>query len=117
MAGMSSETEALPAGATVYRCPLCDWVFAQPPGDAGIRPAADIFEAISAAMARAEAELTAMEAAVQAHLGTHGLLDWLTEVTRLRDEVARLEGEIRRLAVTGLPAPTAVSAPDGSRPA
>lgn len=83
---MSSETEALPAGTTVYYCPLCGWTHAQlPPTEREIIEVAD-----EPAVTVLRRRLAGVEAEVEAHLNTHPLLEWLTEVTRLRGEVDRL---------------------------
>jgi hypothetical protein len=90
-----SETEALPAGTTVYFCPLCGWSHPQlPPTEQELMEAAA--DPIVTYLHR---KFRDVEAAVEAHLNTHGLLDWLNEVSRLRSELDASQEAFRRLEV------------------
>jgi hypothetical protein len=80
-----SDTEQLPAGTTLYHCPLCEWTHAELPmsetelitslGD----PVLDV----------ARRRAMAVEVQVASHLSTHPLAEWAREVTRLRDELGK----------------------------
>jgi hypothetical protein len=88
-----SEPEALPAGTTVYFCPLCGWSHPQlPPTER------ELMEAIEETpVVYLRRKLGSIEAEVEAHLNTHGLLDWLTEVSHLRSELDASQEAFRRL--------------------
>ena len=89
-----SETGQLPAGTTVYQCPLrtCTWTYADlspveqklwgffdmPPGIALIQ------------------EMAVLEAGVEAHLETHSLLEWVTEIKDLRAELDKATADAQR---------------------
>jgi hypothetical protein len=103
----------MPAGSSVWYCPLCNWVHAQPPPDRSLYapanpdmvigaygPAYDAIAALpldSGIEAVLSAWLAEAETAIEAHLPAHSLLEWVTEVVRLKDSEAaanRRGGEI-----------------------
>jgi hypothetical protein len=77
-----------PAGTTLYHCPLpaCGWTHAELPMT-GEELALDV------AMRRA----LAVENEVAAHLAGHSLLEWVTEIGRLRGELGAY-GKVRVVA-------------------
>lgn len=76
-------TEHPPAGTTVYYCPLGDWTHTQlPPTELELMQAAT-----QPAVTYIRRRLQDVEAEVEAHLNAHGLIDWLTEINRLRAEL------------------------------
>jgi hypothetical protein len=83
----------MPAGSTVWHCPLCEWVHAQPPPDpyapVSVPPGLTLSESLSTAtIAIMTLWLGEAEDAVQAHLVAHPLLEWVREVGRLQVELA-----------------------------
>ena len=90
------ETERLPAGSTVWHCPLssCEWMYAQPaPGteiaetpSAPAGSAGTLSEAIEqVAFAAVMDWYLGAERVLEVHLRTHSLLEWVQEVQRLRE--------------------------------
>jgi hypothetical protein len=77
-----SETERLPAGTTVYHCPLslCTWTHAELPISEEELAASLDCPVLDVALRRA----LAVENEVAAHLSSHTLLEWVTEIMRLR---------------------------------
>lgn len=106
----AAETASCPAGTTVYHCPLpdCGWTFAQPPPDPAL-PALPVIggESLDDAISRgttailhewyAEAERT-----IEAHLGVHTTLEWVTEINRLAGLMAKL-GPVSGLSLPDIP--------------
>lgn len=89
-----------PPGTTVYNCPLpsCEWTFTQSPPDpfspAGAIPVIT-GESLDEAMARASMAILRewygeSEQALEAHLGTHTLVEWVAEISRLQEIIAKL---------------------------
>jgi hypothetical protein len=87
-------------GTTIYHCPLpaCEWTFTQSPPDpfspAGAIPVIT-GESLDEAMARASMAILRewygeSEQALEAHLGTHTLLEWVTEIDRLNRLLAKV---------------------------
>jgi hypothetical protein len=76
-----------PQQATVYGCPLsgCKWSHTEPHPTQYGGEGATIEECVTNTLRVHFAEV---EAVVQAHLETHPLLEWVQEVTRLRDQIA-----------------------------
>jgi hypothetical protein len=76
-----------PQRATVYGCPLsdCKWAHAEPHPTAYDGEGATIEECVTNALT---AHLAEVESVVKAHLETHSLLEWVTEVMRLREQAA-----------------------------
>jgi hypothetical protein len=101
MEAVSEAEVALPG----WCCPLpqCGWTHAQPPPDAmspgpvvPVLPGEGLDEAISRASAAILREWYAgAEVVIEAHLGTHTTLEWVTEVMRLRGEADALRGVAR----------------------
>lgn len=96
-----SETERLPAGTTIYHCPLeaCEWTYAQPPPGTEIAEmpsvpvgyAATLDEAISQGVFATMTDwLGGADRVLEAHLKTHSLLEWVQEVTALRNDLGLL---------------------------
>lgn len=92
------ETANLPAGTTIYGCPLeaCEWTHAEPPpgtvmAEAPSPPAgnaATLDEAITeSAFATVRDWLTGADRVAGAHLKTHSLIEWVQEVGRLQRDV------------------------------
>jgi hypothetical protein len=84
-----------PAGTTLYHCPLpaCGWTHAELP-ITGEELAASLPEAaFDVAMRRA----LAVENEAAAHLAGHSLLEWVTEIGRLRGELGAY-GKVRVVA-------------------
>jgi hypothetical protein len=81
---MSGEESALPAGSVVYCCPLpdCDWMHGETSWDAAALPGDRVLDV-------AVRQITATEGALAAHLGTHPLLEWVREISRLHGELDR----------------------------
>jgi hypothetical protein len=71
-----------------YTCPFptCPWTYTEPPiGPIRLAPGETIPEGIGAAVSRASAELRkAVDAALEDHLNTHPLREWLELVQQLR---------------------------------
>lgn len=82
----------LPAGSTLYHCPLsaCDWTHAELPMTAGELAASLAEPVLDVAVRRA----LAVEDEVAAHLAGHSLLEWVTEIGRLRGALG-VYGRIR----------------------
>jgi hypothetical protein len=97
----------MPAGTTVYYCPLsaCGWVHPEAP----ITPdeVAVTFGELAADVIGAR--LAAVEDAVREHLETHTLLEWVQEITRLRSAVEAGRHALRQVG-EGLEALAAASA-------
>jgi hypothetical protein len=76
-----------PQRATVYGCPIaaCTWAHTMPYQDPCADGAATIEEASANAV---RTHFTEAESVVRAHLETHSLLEWVTEITRLREQGA-----------------------------
>ncbi|HEX5568681.1 MAG TPA: hypothetical protein VFY14_17445 [Streptomyces sp.] len=91
----SEERAALPAGTTVYECPIaaCEWTFAQSAPDVTapgpVVPGATLEESVSlASLAIMREWLAAAEPVIEVHLKAHTLLEWVTEIMRLRRATA-----------------------------
>ena len=81
----------LPAGSTLYRCPLpdCPWTHGEfPPAAGDPEPLAATFDGAAATLARQLA--LGAEQGIRAHLETHTLVEWVQYISRLQDEAARL---------------------------
>jgi hypothetical protein len=89
-----SQAQDLPAGTTVRYCPLCPWTHNQlPPTERELMELAS--EPVTTYLRR---QYEGIEAELEAHLSTHGLVDWLTEVNRLRAEQDTVRSELTRVA-------------------
>ena len=86
-----------PAGTADHRCPLpgCGWTFTQPPPPAP--PDIPVINGESLEQAIGRASLAGLqewyaeaERVVEAHLGGHTTLEWVTEVARLNGIIAEL---------------------------
>jgi hypothetical protein len=75
-----TEIGDLPAGTTLYHCPLCEWTRADFPIHAELWTEQSALEVMKH---RADA----IERDVKDHLSSHSLLDWAREVQRLREMV------------------------------
>ena len=92
---VSTDQDALPAGTTVYHCPLpaCEWTFAQaPPGDAW--PALPVITGESLDKAISRASMAVMARVLRQVRGSAGGppghahdLEWVTEINRLRERL------------------------------
>jgi hypothetical protein len=82
-----SESGQLPAGTTVYQCPLsaCEWTYTQIPLSVE-QLAASMGEPVFLAALR---EIMPTENAIRDHLETHTLVEWVQEVQRLHDKAER----------------------------
>jgi hypothetical protein len=92
----------MPAGSSVWYCPLCNWVHAQPPPfayAAPVNPAMVVgphgpaFEALAELTREIEGEpladwYAAADKVIEAHVSTHPLIEWIREVMRLREQLA-----------------------------
>ena len=92
MADISSVTYQFPSGSMLYRCPLCPWGHWQRPLTTEELIATYSLPAIEVEMQRT----LAVESAVEAHLKTHTLLEWVQEVGRLRSELEAVIRDHRR---------------------
>lgn len=77
-----SDTVRLPAGTTVYSCPLeaCEWTYAEPPMTTA-EIAATMGEDPSAVLLR---HVMPAEVAARGHMEAHDLIEWVQEIGRLQ---------------------------------
>jgi hypothetical protein len=92
-----TETGDLPAGTTLYHCPLpeCGWTLAQPPPDPFAPVPVITGESLDETIGRASMAImrewyAETEQALEAHLGTHTLLEWMQEIDRLNRLLAKV---------------------------
>ena len=83
-----SETGQLPAGTTIYECPLsaCSWTYAQVPLTVE-QLAASMDEPVIVTALR---QVMPAENAIREHLETHTLLEWTQEIMALRYDLDQL---------------------------
>lgn len=77
-----SETGNLPAGTTLYHCPLCEWTLPDLPIHVELWTEQGALEVM-------KHRAGAIERDVKGHLSSHSLLDWTQEVQRLRELAER----------------------------
>jgi hypothetical protein len=81
-----SDTDQLPAGTTLYHCPLCEWTHAEL-SMSETELIASLGDPVLDVLRR---RAMAVEVQVASHLSTHPLTEWAREVARLRAEIDRL---------------------------
>lgn len=74
-----------------YECPIgdCEWVHDDPGPDPSKAQGATTGEAVFNLL---QEHMAGLELVVRAHLETHSLLEWVTEVMRLREQLAVQRG-------------------------
>ena len=82
---------------TVFRCPLskCAWTHDSSPGPGeDPRALASVFGPGVFAAIAAQQRMAETEAAIQAHLSGHALIEWVTEVVNLHDVMTSVAAEL-----------------------
>jgi hypothetical protein len=95
MSGMDLRAASPFSPQTIVSCPIrsCTWTsnFTQTPANpVTVAPTTDIYAILHAVLAN-------HEAVIREHLETHTLLEWVQEVTRLREELEAAQRENERL--------------------
>lgn len=78
----------------VIKCPLCAWEHEMPPIKATADTLAGVFGHGVMMMAAFNERAHATERALNAHLSTHTLVEWVQKVSRLEHELAVLRSAI-----------------------
>lgn len=72
----------------VFKCPLCTWSHEVPPVAPGPGTLADVFGPGVMMMAAIAQRTQETEKALQAHLSSHQLVEWVQRVSQLERELA-----------------------------
>jgi len=74
-------------------CPLCDWHLDAEPPDVGFNALGDVFGlGVMQAVAYNQHQQK-VERELNAHLGSHSLVEWVRKVAELSREIERLSGK------------------------